>query len=47
MIRKSMPSDVIRGWNRFSTRQTRKRVCAQIMLKQRDEVMMRFRFIAS
>src|SRR5882724_1765138 len=38
MIRKS--------GNRFSTRQTRS-VCAQIMLKQRNEIVMRFYLIAS
>jgi hypothetical protein len=39
MIRKS--------GNRFSLATNAKRVCAEIMLKQRDEIMMRFHAIAS
>jgi hypothetical protein len=39
MIRKS--------GNRFSLATNAKRVCAEIMLKQRDEIMMRFHLIAS
>ncbi len=42
MIRKSMPSglDLMSG-NRFSSRQTQS-VCAEVMLKQRDEMMIQF-----
>jgi hypothetical protein len=42
MIRKSMPSgNDPMGGNRFSLA-TNASVCAEIMLKQRDEVMIRF-----
>jgi hypothetical protein len=43
MIRKSMPSghDPM-GGNRFSLATNAERVCAEIMLKQRDEIMIRF-----
>jgi hypothetical protein len=48
MIRKSMPSgDDPTGGNRFSLATNAGRVCAEIMLKQRDEIMMRFHLIAS
>jgi hypothetical protein len=33
--------------NRFSLAKNAKRVCAEIMLEQRDEIMMRFHSIAS
>jgi hypothetical protein len=42
-----MPSDLIRGWKTgFPSRQTRN-VCAAIMLKQTDEIMIRFNLIGS
>jgi hypothetical protein len=31
----------------FPSRQTRKRVCAEIMLKQRDEIVMRIHLVES
>ena len=48
MIRKSMPSghDPM-GGNRFSLATNAERVCAEIMLKQRDEIMIRFNLIGS
>jgi len=47
MIRKSMPSDLIRGGSRFFLATNAERVCAEIMLKQRDEIMIRFYLIGS
>jgi hypothetical protein len=47
MIRKSMPSGHDpTGGNRFSSGQTRS-VCPEIMLKWRDEIMIRFNLIGS
>ena len=48
MIRKSMPSGYDpMGVNRFSLATNAERVCAEIMLKQRDEIMIRFNLIGS
>ncbi len=48
MIRKSMPSGYDpMGGNRFSLATNAERVCAEIMLKQRDEIMIRFNLIGS
>jgi hypothetical protein len=47
MIRKSMPSDLIRGGSRFFLATNAERVCAEIMLKQGDEIMIRFYLIGS
>ncbi len=48
MIRKSMPSGYDpMGGNRFSLATNAERVCAEIMLKQRDEIMIRFNLLGS
>jgi hypothetical protein len=48
MIRKSMPSgNDPMGGNRFSLATNAESVCAEIMLEQRDEIMIRFNLIGS
>jgi len=42
-----MPSDLIRGGTRFFLATSAERVCPEIMLKQGDEIMIRFYLIGS